>query len=94
MLILISVSTLRFPQETGEVSATAWSVLIKSEEIALLLAFAAGGVIYVLNVETGEYHGILLGHGGVCEPPLIVRTERIDRHLLENKRTGSPSGQP
>lgn len=59
----------------------AWAVLVASEEITLLLAYAVGSIIYVLNVESGDYHGILLGHGGVRRTLLIYFM--IEAHAIE-----------
>ena len=52
-------------KESGVVAAIAWAAVVATDVPSILLAFAAGGVIYVRNIGTGEYHGVLIGHGGV-----------------------------
>jgi hypothetical protein len=54
-----------FSQDNADVAAIAWALLIDAEGMQLMLVFASQAILYILEVDTGKYHGTLIGHGGV-----------------------------
>lgn len=52
-------------QDKADVRCIAWCITVISNNIYPLVVFSGNRLIYVLNAENGEFHGILRGHGGV-----------------------------
>ena len=52
-------------QPGTKVMAVAWCIIFNMGVFSPILVFSAYSVLYYYNLETGSFHGVTRGHGGV-----------------------------
>ncbi|TDL28656.1 WD40 repeat-like protein [Rickenella mellea] len=62
--LIVPLFNINIPDAEANVKTIAWCMAAKAAEFLPLLAFSGNGILYIFNLESGEFHGVLRGHGG------------------------------